>query len=69
MIQRFSQGHTSINKWDYYRFDVLPDSLKEYRVEIERMQIRTFASLLKNSKNITSKNISDYILVNNKIDK
>jgi hypothetical protein len=69
LIQRFSQGHTSINKWDYYRFDVLPDSLKEYRVEIERMQIRTFASLLKNSKNITSKNISDYILVNNKIDK
>lgn len=41
---------------------------KQKRVEIERLLIRVFASFLKNTKNIQTIEISDFILTNKKID-
>jgi len=69
LVKRLSQGHSKISKWDYYRYDVLPDSFENHRLEIERMQIRMFATLLKNSKGLKTMNLSKYKLVNDKIDK
>jgi hypothetical protein len=71
LIKRFSQGHKVISEWDYYRYDVLPDSLAEHRLGIERMEIRSFASLLKcaSKEDMTRMDISGYTLVNEKVDK
>jgi hypothetical protein len=69
MISRFKQGHPEISKWDYYKYNVLPPELTEHRVTIERMSIRDQASLSKNIRGIKSFEISDYKLVNRKIDK
>lgn len=68
LIKRFNQGHNRIKNWDYYRYDVLPKQLEKYRLEIERMQIRDFATLLRNMS-IASLEFSDYKLTNDKIDK
>ena len=67
LIKRFSSGKYD-KKWEYYRYDKLPNSLEEYRLEIERASIRAFASILKNKK-VKTMNISNYSLVNSKIDK
>ena len=69
LIKRFDQGHESIKDWNFYRYDVLPDSFSNERLEIERMQIRIFATLLKNIKDIETINLSNYTLVNEKVDK
>ncbi len=67
LIERLSQEHASIPNWDYFRYDVLPDELFEHRLSFERMLIRDFASLLSNSL-VEPIRISDYKLVNDKID-
>lgn len=69
LVKRLSQRYPSIPHWNHYRYSVLPDSLKSYRVAIERMLIRDFASILDNKKKIDSISISDYKLANDKIDK
>ena len=69
LVARLNNGHKSIPKWDYYRYDVLPKSFEKDRLEIERMQIRIFATIFSNSKDIKSQNLSQYKLVNDKIDK
>ena len=59
-----------IPDWTHYRYDVLPpDTTKDMRVAIERMVIRSYASLLPNKEKIPNIKISDYLLVNKKIDK
>ncbi len=61
-------NHSTFKTWDLYRYDKLPDNLAPYRVELERMIIRDFAGVLKNSKDVNSLDISDYELMNSKID-
>ena len=66
---RIFQPHTEIPKWDHFRVDCLPEWLtKPQRVELERLIIRSFASILNNNKNISTKLLSDYHLVNKRID-
>jgi hypothetical protein len=66
---RLNQNRESIKEWNYYRYDCLPESLtKEQRVAIERLIIRTFASFFPNMKEIPSQLVSEYLLVNQKID-
>lgn len=69
LIRRLNQDRSIINTWNYYRYDCLPEGLsKKQRVAIERLLIRTFASFFKNSKGIPTKEVSEYRLVNEKID-
>ncbi|WP_412476181.1 hypothetical protein [Flavobacterium sp. TBRC 19031] len=69
LVERFKQGHNIINDWEYYRYDILPKSLlKKQRVALERMLIACFATLLSNDKNNSPIFISNYKLVNKKID-
>ncbi len=68
LIRRFNAGHPDIRDWDFYRYDQLPPMPKEQRVALERMVIRSFASVLENKRNIPTRNISEYRLANRKID-
>ena len=68
LIRRFNAGHDVIRNWDHYRYDQLPPMTKRQRVALERMMIRAFASVLENKKRIPTQAISDYQLVNDKID-
>jgi hypothetical protein len=69
LITRFSVERKEILGWDFYRFDSLPNGLsRRQRLEIERLIIRTFASFFYNNKGINYKKVSDYKLVNKKID-
>ncbi|NDW15794.1 hypothetical protein GTQ48_09720 [Alteromonas genovensis] len=68
LIPRFNSGHPDIKEWNYYKYNVIPPELSKYRLAIERMLIRDFASILANKQNIKSILISDYQLVNRKID-
>lgn len=68
LVKRLSQPYPTIKDWDYFRYNVLPDKLAPYRVVLERMLIRDFASLLKNKKDVKCISISDYSLANDKID-
>lgn len=67
--KRIAQARKELPDWDYFRIDVLPSWLsRQQRLEIERLTIRSFASVLNNNKGIATKQISDYKLVNKKID-
>jgi hypothetical protein len=67
LIERLTQEHPSIPNWEYFRYDVLPDELFNHRVAIERMLIRDYASLLNNNR-LESIGISEFKLVNDKVD-
>ena len=68
--KRLKQKYPSIPNWTHYRYDALPKNLPDnVRVSIERMVIRSYASLLKNKSNVESIEISSYSLANDKIDK
>ncbi|MES1222103.1 MAG: GIY-YIG nuclease family protein, partial [Bacteroidota bacterium] len=68
--KRIFQPRKEISNWDYFRVDCLPEWLtKSQRVELERLVIRSFASILHNKRNVLSKTISTYTLVNRKIDR
>jgi len=70
LIERLSRPYPSIKDWDYFRYDVLPDSLSRFRVQIERMMIRDFATLIRNKSEIDHiSDFSDYKLANDKIDR
>jgi len=68
LVERLRQDHPSIPKWDYFRYNVLPDEMVTRRKNFERMIIRDFASVLENKGNVDSIRISDYRLANDKID-
>jgi len=69
LVKRLLQNYPTIPNWDYFRYDVLPDELAPFRVMIERMVIRDFATLMSNNKDIKTISISDFKLTNEKIDK
>ncbi len=68
LVKRLRQEHSSISKWDYFRYDVLPTEITSRRKMFERMMIRDFASVLDNEGDIDSFKISEYKLTNSKID-
>ena len=68
LVQRFRANHPSIKNWDFYRYDVLPEALRKFRVPCERMVIRNFAAVLPNKRNVRTMNISEFRLANDKID-
>lgn len=68
LVKRLHQPHNSIPNWDFYRYDVLPEVLAPFRVVLERMLIRDFASILPNNRTIPLHDISGYKLVNDRID-
>lgn len=68
--QRLLGVRNEIPNWTHYRFDQLPESFSDKdRISLERVLIRGYASLLKNTQSIESINISDYVLKNKAIDK
>jgi len=69
LVKRLASGHNQIPQWDYYRYNILPSSLSQFRLTLERMVIRDYATLLCNTKGIDTIKISEYQLVNEKIDK
>jgi hypothetical protein len=69
LIRRFNAGHSDINQWTHYKYNVLPDTLAPFRLAIERMLIRDMASILNNKQNISTFKISEFSLTNRKIDK
>ena len=68
LVDRLRQDHISIPKWDYFRYNVLPDKSALERRTFERMLIRDFASLLDNKKGVKYFDFSEYKLANDKID-
>jgi hypothetical protein len=69
LIRRLDQGHPSILNWDRFRYDVLPDSLAPFRVQIERMLIRYLAALMPNRRNILHLGITEFRIINDKVDR
>ena len=70
LSNRFKQKRHEIPDWTHYRVDQLPDDFDDkMRVTLERMMIRSLASLLENNAGIESMEISDFILTNKRIDK
>jgi len=69
LVSRLSQPHRSIPRWDYYRYNVLPDRLTPFRLSLERMLIRDLAGLLPNKKGVTTHSVEGFTLANDKIDK
>jgi len=68
--QRLGKFRKEIPTWTHYRFDELPDEYTEKdRIQLERVLIRSYASLLSNSVSIETKDISNYKLTNKLIDK
>tara|TARA_Y100000590_G_C15535156_1_gene944730 strand:+ start:210 stop:1025 length:816 start_codon:yes stop_codon:yes gene_type:complete len=68
--KRLKQRYPSIPNWTHYRYDALPKHVtQEVRVQIERMIIRSYASLLKSKSKVKSIEISNYKLTNDRIDK
>ncbi|NIZ01931.1 GIY-YIG nuclease family protein [Thalassospira lucentensis] len=68
LVKRFKNGHPSIPEWTHYRYDALPSSAAEYRVALERMIIRNFASTLPNKRGVNTMDLSGFKLANDKID-
>jgi len=69
LVHRFRQGHPSIKNWDMYRYNQLPPITTKQRVAIERMAIRDFSSIMPSDGGINQLKLSNYRLVNKKIDK
>lgn len=69
LIKRLSQAHASIPNWNFFRYSVLPAELAPYRVVLERMLIRDFASVLKNKCDIAWYELADCEFANDKVDR
>jgi hypothetical protein len=69
LVKRLLQPHSSIEGWDFFRYNVLPQALAPYRVAIERMLIRDFAAILKNKRDIPWYDLGGCCLANDKIDR
>ncbi len=68
LVKRLQEKHPTIENWNFYRYDVIPQALGKFRVDLERMVIRNFATVLPNKRDIKSMAISDFRLANDKID-
>lgn len=68
LVRRLNSRYKTIPNWDFFRYDLLPLELAPYRVTIERMLIRQFASIMENTKDIDTLDTQTYRLVNKKID-
>ena len=65
LANRFKQKRHEIPEWTHYRVDQLPEEFDDkMRVTLERMMIRSLASLLENKADVESMEISHYILKN-----
>ena len=68
LTSRVVPGRPEIPGWNHYRFDTMPAEFDpKVRLQIEKMTIRSYASILENSQNIPSMEISEYKLVNRQI--
>jgi len=67
LVDRLRQDHPTIPKWNYFRYNVLPDEMFPHRKTIERMAIRDFGSILESGCADAIK-LSEYKLTNDKID-
>ena len=66
---RLTQDRPEIPNWTHFRYSVLPPELSPFRVQLERMVIRDFASILPSSKiGFDSIKISECQFKNKKID-
>ena len=68
LVERLNQTYPVIPHWDWFRYNVLPAVLEPYRVTLERMLIRNLATLFPNKRHKNPFQLSDYKLVNEKID-
>jgi hypothetical protein len=68
LVKRLTQPHCSIPNWNYFRYNVLPAELAPYRVALERMLIRDFATVLRNSRAIVWQDIGSCELANDRVD-
>jgi len=70
LANRFKQKRHEIPGWTHYRVDQLPPEFDDkMRVTLERMMIRSFASLLDNNAGVESMGISDFVLTNKRVDR
>ena len=70
LANRFKQLRHEIPEWTHYRVDQLPHEFDDkMRLTLERMMIRSLASLLESSVGVESMQISDYLLKNKRVDK
>jgi len=70
LANRFKQKRHEIPEWTHYRVDQLPDGFDDkMRVRLEKMMIRSLASLLENNAGIESMDISDFVLKNKRVDR
>lgn len=67
--KRIIQYRKEIPDWDFFRIDCLPSWLtRSQRLELERLIIRSFASVMENTQKIEIRKLSEYKLANKKID-
>lgn len=66
LVDRLRQEHPSIPNWNFFRYSVLPNEIAPHRKIFERMVIKDFSSILIEAPG--KKNVSEYKLVNDKID-
>lgn len=66
LVDRLRQDHPSIPKWNYFRYNILPNEIAPHRKTLERMIIKDFAAIFLNSPD--NEGISIYKLTNDKID-
>ena len=70
LVKRLKQPYLAMPNRDYFRYDVLPDSLEPYRLAIERMVIFAFSKALKTSKGKDDVLLSKrHLLTNDRIDR
>jgi len=70
LANRFKQKRHEIPGWTHYRVDQLPPEFDDrMRVAIERLMIRSFASLFGNDADVESMGISDFTLTNKRVDR
>lgn len=68
LTSRVVPGRSEIPGWNHYRFDTMPAEFDpKVRRQIEKMVIRSYASILENLRNIPTKGISEYKLRNRQI--
>ncbi len=60
LVKRLSQKYTVIPHWNMFRYDVLPQSLEPFRVTLERMLFRSYATLFGNKKSIPSLELPEW---------
>ena len=65
-----NQKRNEIPNWTYYRVDILPPGFDDkIRVNLERMLIRSLASVIENNVGVESMKISDYSLKIKRVDR